>query len=250
MPDQDLPARPNLEQYKKQAKDLVKALAENPSSADLDRIRRHHPRFHNLPESEMQPARVSLTDAQLVIAREHGFESWPKFATHIETLTLIRSLASLPDPVGAFIEWACVPVHSWHVSGTLEHAAMILSRYPQVAAANIYSAAILADESTVRGFLSRDPKSATEKGGPHDWDALTYLCFSRYLRIDPTRSEAFVRTARGLLDAGASAQTGWIEMIDHPNPRPVLESAIYGAAALARHPELTRLLLEHGADPN
>jgi hypothetical protein len=102
----------------------------------------------------------------------------------------------------------------------------------------------------VREFLSRDPKSATAKGGPRDWDTLTYLCFSRYLRIDHPRSEAFVRTARALLDAGASAKTGWIEMIDHPNPRPVLESAIYGAAAVARHPELTRLLLEREADPN
>jgi ankyrin repeat protein len=37
--------------------------------------------------------------------------------------------------------------------------------------------------------------------------------------------------------------TGWYEMIDHPTPRPTWESAIYGAAGIARHPELTRLLL-------
>jgi len=70
------------------------------------------------------------------------------------------------------------------------------------------------------------------------------------MRLDATRSQAFVRTARALLDAGASANTGWFEMIDHPNPRPVWESAIYGAAGVAHHPELTRLLLEYGADPN
>ena len=39
-------------------------------------------------------------------------------------------------------------------------------------------------------------------------------------------------------------------MIDHPNPRPMFESAIYGAAGIARHLELTSLLLECGADPN
>ncbi len=39
-------------------------------------------------------------------------------------------------------------------------------------------------------------------------------------------------------------------MIDHPNPRPVVEAAIYGAAGIAQHAELTRLLLERGADPN
>ncbi len=143
-----------------------------------------------------------------------------------------------------------MPRNSGHTSGDLAHAQLILEHYPQVATANIHTAAILADEATVRSILLRDPASATAKGGPHDWDALTHLCFSRYLRLDPARSEAFVRTAQALLDAGASADTGWYEMIDHPNPRPVLESAIYGAAGIARHAGLTRLLLAHGADPN
>ncbi len=249
MPDRDLPARPNLEQYKKQAKDLVKSFAlADPQT--LARIKRHHPRFHKLPEANPQSVPFALADSQLVIAREHGFESWPKFAHHIETLTVIRSVASLTDPVAAFIEVACVPRHSWHCSGTLEHAEMILARYPQVATSTIYTAAILADETVVRGFLSRDPKSATATGGPYGWDALSYLCFSRYLSLDHQRSEAFVATARALLDAGASANTGWHEMIDHPDPRPVWESAIYGAAGIARHSGLTRLLLERGADPN
>ena len=249
MPERQLPARPNIEQYKKQAKDLVQDFGLRVPEA-LARVRRHHPRLHILPEPELRSAQASLSDAQLVLAREHGFESWPKFAKHIETLHLIRSVGSLSDPVAAFIEVACVPRHSGHGSGTLEHAEMILSRYPQVAASNIYTAAILGDEATVRSFLARDAKSTAAKGGPHGWDALTYLCFSRYLRIDKARAEAFVHTARALLDAGASANTGWYEMIDHPNPRPSFESAIYGAAGVAHHSELTRLLLEYGADPN
>lgn len=159
-------------------------------------------------------------------------------------------MTSPTDPIAAFIEVACVPRHADHGSGRLEHAERILARFPQVATANVFTAAILADEAAVRGFLARDPKAATASGGPHGWDALTHLCFSRYLRLDPQRSEAFVRTARALLDAGASARTGWYEMIDHPNPRPAFESAIYGAAGIARHRELTRLLLEYGADPN
>src|SRR5262249_24760123 len=189
------------------------------------------------------------SDAQLVIAREHGFESWPKFARHVEELRLSREVASLDDPGSQFIEAACSPRHG-HRTGTLEEAEMILARHPQVAASNIYCAAILADETAVRNFLSRDPSTAAGKGGPLGWDALTYLCFSRYLRLDPRRSAAFTRTARVLLDAGASPNTGWIEMIDYPNPRPVLEAAIYGAAGVAQHRGLTRLLLERGADPN
>jgi ankyrin repeat protein len=127
---------------------------------------------------------------------------------------------------------------------------MILARYPQVAASSIWTAAILADEGAVRAFLARDASSATAKGGPLGWDALTHLCFSRYLRLDRARSDAFVGTARALLDAGASPNTGWTQVIDHPNPRSVLEAAIYGAAGIAQHAGLTRLLLERGADPN
>jgi ankyrin repeat protein len=249
MSDKQLPARPNLEQYKKQAKDLLKSHGAAEPDA-LNRIKRHHPTLHKLSLAEIPSARFTLTDAQLILAREHSFESWPKFAAHIETQRLIRTVADLPDPVAAFIEVACVPRQSGHGSGTLEHAQLILNRYPHLTTANIHTAAILADEFTIKKLLTQNPKNATATGGPHNWDALTHLCFSRYLRLDPSRSEAFVRTAQALLDAGASANTGWYEMIDHPNPRPTFESAIYGAAGIAQHPELTRLLLERGADPN
>src|SRR5204862_2652382 len=128
------------------------------------------------------------------------------------------------DPAGAvseFIQAACVPRESSHSSGTLEHAESILGRHPQVARSNIHTAAILADEAAVREFLARDRTIATAKGGPYGWDALSHLCFSRYLRLDASRSDAFVRTARGLLDAGASAKTGWYETTDHPRPRQI-----------------------------
>jgi ankyrin repeat protein len=247
--EKELPARPNLEQYKKQARELVREYGIAAPDA-LARVKKQHPRFYRMDDAELSRAKVSITDAQLVIAREHGFDSWPKFSKHIETLRILREVEDLDDPVAAFIEVACVPLHSGHGTGTLEHAEMILERYPAVAGSNVHVAAILADEAGVREWLRRDPGNATAKGGPRGWDALTHLCFSRYLRIDKERSEAFVRTARALLDAGAIAQTGFIEMIDHPNPRPILESAIYGAAGVARHVELTRLLLERGADPN
>lgn len=248
MSDKSLPDQPNLEQYKKQAKDLLRARAQG-SRTVLDRIARHHPRLQHQAQDALRSAPFHLADAQLVIAREHGFESWPNFARHIETLRLSRGVASLDDAASRFIEAACSPRYG-HRSGTLEEAEMILARYPHVAASSIYTAAILADEATALAFLARDPSSATAKGGPLGWDALTHLCFSRYLRLDRARSEAFVRTARALLDTGASPNTGWIEMIDHPNPRPVLETAIYGAAGVAQHAGIARLLLERGADPN
>lgn len=69
-----LPPHPNLDQYKKQAKELLKAWKAGDAGA-LQRVHRFHPR-----RAEARPA---LSEAQMIVAREHGFESWPKFAAHI-----------------------------------------------------------------------------------------------------------------------------------------------------------------------
>jgi ankyrin repeat protein len=246
VPDRTLPDHPSVEQYKKQAKELLRTASDGVPAA-LARMRKHHPGLRD--HAPDKPGAITLADAQFVLAREHGYESWTPFAKHIETLRIIRSVEDLADPLNTFIEVACVDRHGWHASGTVEHADAILARYPDAGTGSIYSAAVLADEAGVRAWLARDASLATAAGGPHKWDALTYLCFSRYLRIDKARSEAFVSTARILLEAGAKANTGWIEYIDDP-PRPVRESAIYGAAGLAQNSGLTKLLLDHGADPN
>lgn len=124
----------------------------------------------------------------------------------------------------------------------------MLAAHPEIASGDIHVAAALGDDAAVRRFLAADPANATAKSGPRDVDALTYLCFSRYLALDPTRSPGFVRAATALLDAGASATTGWYEA-EH-QPHPVWESVLYGAAGVAHHPGVTRLLLDRGADPN
>src|SRR5262245_36494984 len=122
------------------------------------------------------------------------------------------------DAVAEFIEAACVPRHGDHGSGTLEQAESLLASHPGVARQSVFTAAILGDDEGVRRFLAQDPVAATATGGPWSWDALTYLCFSRFLRLDRSRAEAFVRAAEALLDAGASAKTGWFED-EHHAPR-------------------------------
>ena len=150
--------------------------------------------------------------------------------------------------VANFIRAACVPLGRSHVSGKLDRAEAILAEHPEFATDSIYTAAILGDDAGVRRFIDADPSAATRKGGPHDWDALTYLCFSRYLRLGADRSASFVAAARALLDAGADANTGWWE--NSEQTRPEWEPALYGAAGIAHHADLTRLLIERGADPN
>src|SRR5690348_12174849 len=86
-------------------------------------------------------------------------------------------MSTADDVAAEFIAAACVPVDASHASGTRARADEILARHPEVAGHSIHTAAVLGDEGGVRRFLETDPANATEKGGPHGWDALTHLCF-------------------------------------------------------------------------
>ena len=76
-----IPNRPNLEFDRKQAKVLFEAIKIAAPEATL-RFTEHHPAGI--------PASPKLTDAQLVIAREYGFPSWPAWKTFVETRGLDR----------------------------------------------------------------------------------------------------------------------------------------------------------------
>ena len=65
-----LPVRPDLEQLRHQAKDLLRAVRRGDPSA-TNELRVHHP---GAPE----PARAKLADAQLALARAYGLASWPR----------------------------------------------------------------------------------------------------------------------------------------------------------------------------
>lgn len=128
----------------------------------------------------------------------------------------------------------------WH--GNLDRAEKLLVSHPELASCDIHTAAILGDAAAVGRFLERDPASATATSPPFGGDALVYLCLSKYLRLEPARTPGFLRAAEALLDAGADPNTGFWN-------RGEFETALYGAAGVAHHAELTRLLLQRGADP-
>lgn len=95
-----LPPRPSLEQYKKQAKDLVRDWKAREPAA-LGRVSEYHPR---LAFADRERARFGLADAQWVIAREHGFSSWTTFTHHIEML----AATAAPDSIWRQAEAAII----------------------------------------------------------------------------------------------------------------------------------------------
>lgn len=76
---QPLPAKPNLAQQQKLAKDLLRAVwAQQPDTLE---------RFNALHPKPPAPDDAKLADAQLVIARGYGFPSWAKLKDKIDSLT-------------------------------------------------------------------------------------------------------------------------------------------------------------------
>ena len=71
--DRHFPVRPNLEQLRHQAKDLLRAVKQDDPSA-IALVRKHHPKL-------IAPAEAKLADAQLVLARSYGLPSWPRLVT-------------------------------------------------------------------------------------------------------------------------------------------------------------------------
>jgi hypothetical protein len=160
-----LSPRINLEQSRKQAKDLVKAFnAGDPQS--LDRIRWNHPRFRGLSDAEIRKRPFALADAQHVIAGMHYFESWPKLVHHIETLRK-------KDPR--------------------------VMRFEDAA-----DAIIAGDTPKLRALLSAHPELIRERSTrAHGAPLLHYISANgveNYRQISPAN---IVEVARVLLDAGA-----------------------------------------------
>jgi len=83
MPVRPLPEKPSLQQLKYQAKDVLKGHAAH-DPAVAQRIREFHPRWAKASDAEIFAARLTLSDAQLAIARECGFSSWTKLKRRVE----------------------------------------------------------------------------------------------------------------------------------------------------------------------
>jgi hypothetical protein len=76
-----LPVRPNLDQLKHQAKDLLAAFRAGDPAATAE-FREHHP-------ERIDPANARLADAQLVLARAYQASSWPRLVQAVDLVDAI-----------------------------------------------------------------------------------------------------------------------------------------------------------------
>jgi ankyrin repeat protein len=225
-----LPDSPDLDQLRRQAKDLLRdARAADPAALARFRIL---PSLTGVGDAELARTSLALHDAQSAIAREHGFPSWNALRERVEELTL-----DFDDAIREFVEAA--------TDGRTSRAERILALHPRIAGASFHAALVSGDADTVASHLARRPALAREAGGPRDWEPLHYVCYTSLGRSPVANVDGFAAIARRLVELGADPNTRF-PWLHHGVRRPVL----WGATRVTRVARLARALLESGADPN
>jgi ankyrin repeat protein len=214
-----LPAHPNLDHLRHQAKDLLRSA----NAGDEEALR----------GMRLVSDRVTLAAAQLAIARSYGFPSWAKLRAEVEARTL-----DLAEQAIAFCEASV---------SRIGLAVRLLAATPELAEYSFATAVVLGDAARVCEELRRDPSLATRPDRRWGWTPLHLASASRWHQVEPARAEGLVAIARLLLDAGADptastsgARAGWSPL------RCVVASANSGPS----NRPLAELLLERGAVPN
>ncbi|WLA45861.1 ankyrin repeat domain-containing protein [Bradyrhizobium elkanii] len=132
-------------------------------------------------------------------------------------------------------------------------AARMFTEDPGLIADDPHLACAIGDEATLQRTANDDPAWVNRPGGPLKLPPLVAVTHSSLLQIAEFQARLH-RCARLLLQAGADPDQhissrwppGTLDAPDDSNPL----SALYGAAGRNHDLELTRLLLEAGANPN
>jgi len=231
---------------------LRKALHASEPDA-MARVREFHPR----PDEALK--KFSLNDAQLVIARSYGFASWSKLKQHLDVIDQ-HSWRVPEEPADAdsepvadrFIRLACL-TYLADPPRRRDKARELLAARPSISRENIYTAATIGDIAAVQEMLAANPRLASRRGGPNNWEPLLYAAYSRL--NSEAEGHSTLEAARLLLAHGADPNAGFLW--DGRYIFTALTGAFgEGESGPVHQPEhqycnqLARLLLEAGADPN
>ncbi len=245
-----LPNRPDIDQLKRQAKELLAAYRRGAPEA-VDRFRKALPAAAGSRHDAIVALKLRLHDAQSCIAREHGFASWADLRAFVEAVRMHeRDPAALPL---AFLRL----VYSSDIAGGMTRArpravARLLEEHPQLSRRDPWIACATGDVDVVSRRIEADAAWVDRPDGLLELTPLIAATHSSLLSI-PDYRDRIHRTVDLLIDMGAdpnrTVAKQWAASADSP-PEEWQVSALHGAAGVNFDPDLTRRLLAAGADPN
>ena len=212
-----LPYAPSIEHLRKQAKDLLRAYRDGEATATT-RVEATRPR----------PAHpLKLADAQLVIAREYGFASWPRLKAYVE-----RAVAHGPD---------------------LQHAFRDDIDYYRGRASGLFASALDGTPTALAQF-ARWKQPVTEAGArtavAREHGMASWAAFRRHVSSLREGPEPFVRAYRAVeahdIEGLRQELDRWPDLV---SARGTNGNDLLGMASATCNEQLVSLLLERGADP-
>jgi len=242
-----LPSRPDLERFRRDARELQRAVRAGHAGA-IHLVAAHHP-----GGAPTDPAAFPLSAAQLVTARRYGLSSWPKLVAYLQVSRVwsrdpVTVLDDSLAPADEFAALACLTYSDLDDPQRWHRAATRLRNDPALPARSLAAAAVAGDPDALQRHLIEQP--ATAEVGPFGWVPLLYVVYSRIPQRDP------LGTVQLLLEAGADPDSGYL-WLGLPTPFTGLTGCFgegeQGPGRQPRHPQgeqLAHLLLEHGAEAN
>ena len=233
-----LPARPSIEQPKKQAKRLHRAAR----SKNVDAIAHDGPYFG-------EPSEISLQQAQLVIARDYDFSSWAKLKHHVENGG--GAAETTEQLSNRFLDFVCLHYgpNTGRGSEMFEQAADLLGAHPEIARHSLHAAAAAGNVDMLSELIAESPLDVDQKGGPFLWTPLMYAAYARRPGVSSYQAGLV------LLKAGAdpNAHHMWGGTYRFTVLTGIFGDGEGGKASVPEHPEMipfARAVLDAGANPN
>ncbi|MCR8546752.1 ankyrin repeat domain-containing protein [Salipiger sp. P9] len=212
----------SLESLRFDAKRLQRGF-ESGAPWALERLRAHPPRA--------VLSGLKRADFLQVVARENGFESWPRLKLAAETQGLDRAARVQRLKVALF-------------HGQMRVAERLLDETPDLADGLFGLQCALYRREAVAAALAEEPALAVTRFGPRS--PILHLAFSRWIHVRPELEADMLAVAELLLAHGADVNDGY----PYREGDPHLLSALYGAIGHADNMVLARWLLAQGADPD
>jgi ankyrin repeat protein len=233
-----LPQRPDLDQLRKLAKELLAAYRAGERTA-FERLRASLPAAQGRDDAAIAALGLRLHDAQSCLAREHGFPSWARLKQYVETH------AADVDARERLQRWMAATFGGGFNTARPHLAARMLRERPRLLDGEPLLACAVGDVATVRARLAADPQWVHERGEGWTRTPLVAACFSAFVRL-PEFATGVREVVALLLAAGADPNDATEDAEFPGDPLSVL----YAAAGRNHDAALTRMLLDAGADPD